>query len=199
MGQESIGAAGWAPVEETCRENNVVTRFLTNPETRSFSGQNEMSKALYEHSADGFEKGRWLDHGQAIRDLQADGSRLSAQDGECWEGLITAVEVIEVLGDGFKQNFLDHDDLPNEFYSCMPDMFEHLLVSFYSLWKHNGKISNAVTQRMVVTLIKTDPDNEDDINLDTGQEVNKKLGACHEGLSGKHKPYTTITTLNTTS
>lgn len=50
--------------------------------------------------------GGTLDHGQALRDFLADGSHLSARDTKGCEGLITAAEVIEVLGDCPRQKSL---------------------------------------------------------------------------------------------
>lgn len=56
-----------------------------------------MYEAFYKHFVELFRRSELLDHGDTLRDFLVSGLRVSAQEVEHWEELITVVEVIEVL------------------------------------------------------------------------------------------------------
>lgn len=121
----------------------------------------------------------------------------------------------QVLGDCPGQNSPVYDALLYEFYMSMPDLFGHLLTRIYTLWHQNGSFHKDVS-RNVVTLIKMDPGNGNEIRnlrpiflLNTYLKIRakmrvKRLARVMRGLipSGKQRivlsragTYTSISTL----
>lgn len=91
-----------------------------------------------------FERGGMLDHIQGVWIFLADGARLLARDVECWEGPITTLEMMEVLGNSSAEKSPGYNSLTSGFYRSRPDMSWYLLPSAYALWQKNGKIPGAV-------------------------------------------------------